>query len=64
MGVFVFPNFPNISKGGEAFLHIPIILISINYADEYEGNFDQRKLTTIDCTFTVQAYIFGPTQTG
>ena len=36
---------------------------SISYSDEYEGNFDQRKLTTIDCTFTVKAYIFGPTST-
>ena len=43
---------------------VPIVLNSINYADEYEGNFDQRKLTTIDCSFTVKAYIFGPTQTG
>ena len=43
---------------------IPIVLNSISYSDEYEGNFDQRKLTTIDCTFTVKAYIFGPTQTG
>ena len=42
---------------------IPIVLNSIAYADEYEGNFDQRKLTTIDCTFTVKAYIFGPTST-
>ena len=40
---------------------IPIVLNSLNYADEYEGNFDQRKLTTIDATFTVKAYIFGPT---
>ena len=43
---------------------VPIVLNSINYADEYEGNFDQRKLTTIDATFTMKAYIFGPTQTG
>ena len=42
---------------------IPIVLNSISYSDEYEGNFDQRKLTTIDCTFTVKAYIFGPTST-
>ena len=42
---------------------IPIVLNSISYSDEYEGNFDQRKLTTIDCTFTVKAYIFGPTTT-
>ena len=43
---------------------VPIVLNSINYSDEYEGNFDQRKLTTIDATFTMKAYIFGPTQTG
>ena len=40
---------------------IAIVLNSLNYSDEYEGNFDQRKLTTIDATFTVKAYIFGPT---
>ena len=43
---------------------VPIVLNSINYSDEYEGNFDQRKLTTIDCTFTAKAFIFGPTQGG
>ena len=43
---------------------IPIILNSLNYADEYEGNFDQRKLTTIDASFTMKAYIFGPTEAG
>ena len=42
---------------------IAIVLNSLNYSDEYEGNFDQRKLTTIDATFTVKAYIFGPTAT-
>ena len=43
---------------------VPIVLNSLNYSDEYEGNFDQRKLTTIDATFTMKAYIFGPTSTG
>ena len=43
---------------------IPIVLNSISYSDEYEGNFDQRKLTTIDATFTMKAYIFGPTEVG
>tara|TARA_B100000900_G_scaffold30488_1_gene23155 strand:+ start:5157 stop:6155 length:999 start_codon:yes stop_codon:yes gene_type:complete len=42
---------------------IAIVLNSLNYSDEYEGNFDQRKLTTIDASFTVKAYIFGPTAT-
>ncbi len=42
---------------------IPIVLNSLAYSDEYEGNFDQRKLTTIDATFTMKAYIFGPTST-
>ena len=46
------------------FRDVPIVLNSLNYSDEYEGNFDQRKLTTIDATFTMKAYIFGPTQTG
>jgi len=43
---------------------IPIVLNSLSYSDEYEGNFEQRKLTTIDATFTMKAYIFGPTQSG
>ena len=43
---------------------VPIVLNSLNYSDEYEGNFDQRKLTTIDANFTMKAYIFGPTSTG
>ncbi|MBO58313.1 MAG: hypothetical protein CMA77_04890 [Euryarchaeota archaeon] len=43
---------------------IPIVLNNMSYSDEYEGNFDQRKLTTIDMNFTMKAYIFGPTQTG
>tara|TARA_B100000614_G_scaffold254781_1_gene270748 strand:- start:370 stop:1368 length:999 start_codon:yes stop_codon:yes gene_type:complete len=47
----------------DEFRDIPIVLNSVNYSDEYEGNFDQRKLTTIDCNFTVKAYIFGPTST-
>ncbi len=43
---------------------VPIVLNSLQYADDYEGDFSTRKLTTIDISFTMKAYIFGPTQTG
>ncbi len=43
---------------------IPIVLNSLNYADDYEGDFSTRRLTTIDASFTMKAYIFGPVTTG
>ena len=40
-----------------------IILNSINYSDDYEGTFDDKKITLITMNFTVKAYIFGPVGT-
>ena len=45
------------------FRDVPIILNSINYSDDYEGSFDEKKITLITMTFTVKAYIFGPVGT-
>ena len=41
------------------FRDVPIILNSINYSDDYEGSFDEKKITLITMNFTVKAYIFG-----
>ena len=45
------------------FRDIPIILNSVSYSDDYEGTFDDRKITLITMQFTVKAYIFGPVGT-
>ena len=39
---------------------IPIILNSISYSDDYEGTFDDRKITLVTMQFTCKTYIFGP----
>ena len=45
------------------FRDVPIILNSVSYSDDYEGTFDDRKITLITMSFTVKAYIFGPVGT-
>ena len=45
------------------FRDVPIILTSISYSDDYEGTFDDKKITLITMNFTVKAYIFGPVGT-
>ena len=45
------------------FRDLPIILNSINYSDDYEGSFDDKKITLVTLSFTVKAYIFGPVGT-
>ena len=47
----------------EEFRDVPIILNSINYSDDYEGSFDEKKITLITMNFTVKTYIFGPVGT-
>ena len=42
---------------------LPIVLNSINYSDDYEGTFDDKKITLVTLSFTVKAYIFGPVGT-
>ena len=49
--------------GMQEFRDIPIILNSISYSDDYEGSFDEKKITLITMTFTCKSYIFGPVGT-
>ena len=42
---------------------IPIILNSVSYSDDYEGTFDDRKITLVTMQFTCKTYIFGPVGT-
>ena len=39
---------------------IPIVLNSIDYRDEYEGNFDKRQVIIWTLQFTAKTYLFGP----
>ena len=44
---------------------VPIILNSVTNEDEYEGNFDSRRVLTWTLTFTAKAFLYSPTnQTG
>lgn len=40
---------------------VPIILNSINFDDDYEGDFSTRRALVYTLTFTVKTYIYGPT---
>jgi hypothetical protein len=42
---------------------IPIILENVTMQDEYEGNFDKRRVLTYTLRFTAKLYLFGPTST-
>lgn len=39
---------------------IPILLDSINFQDDYEGDFSTRRVLIYTLQFTVKAYLFGP----
>lgn len=39
---------------------IPIVLESINFTDDYEGDFSSRRLLLYTLTFTAKTYLFGP----
>ena len=39
---------------------IAVVLNNINYVDEYEGEFTQRRLLLWTLSFTVKTYLFGP----
>lgn len=41
---------------------IPIILNDVNVTDTYEGSFEERRAIIWDLTFTMKAYIFGPSK--
>lgn len=42
---------------------IPIVLDSTSITEEYEGDFDARRLISIDLEFTAKSYVYGPTKT-
>ena len=42
---------------------IPVVLNGVDVNEEYEGDFDSRRLITFDMNFSAQAYLFGPTKT-
>lgn len=54
----------NIVEALKEYRDVPIVMNSISYTDDYEGDFTQRKLTTVDMSFTMKTYVFGPSQTG
>ena len=44
---------------------IPIVLDSINFTDDYEGDFSARRVLIYTLSFTAKTYVFGPVdQTG
>ena len=42
---------------------IPIILNSVTVNEDYEGDFDARRMISFDMSFTAKANVFGPTKT-
>jgi hypothetical protein len=40
---------------------IPIVLSSIDFNDDYEGDFETRRIIVYTIKFTVKTYIYGPT---
>ena len=42
---------------------IPIVLNSTSITEDYEGDFDARRLIMIDLEFTAKSYVYGPTKT-
>jgi hypothetical protein len=44
-------------------LDVPIELSSISSDDQYEGDFDTRRVLTWDLDFIVKGYLFGPVKT-
>ena len=42
---------------------IPVILESITFQDDYEGNFTTRRVLIYTLRFTAKIYLFGPSQT-
>ena len=39
---------------------VPIILNSVSYEDNYQGNFDERRAIIYTMTFTAKFYLYGP----
>jgi len=43
-------------------IDIPIVLDSYSITEDYEGDFDARRLISFDMEFTAKSYVFGPTK--
>ena len=43
---------------------VPIILESVDFEDNYEGGFDERRVITYNLAFKMQLYFFGPVYKG
>ena len=54
----------NILQDISASYDIPVIINSVTQEDTYEGNFETRRALIWTLTFTMKAYLFGPTRTG
>ena len=39
---------------------VPIILGSVSYEDNYQGNFEERRAIIYTLTFTAKFYLYGP----
>tara|TARA_Y100000310_G_scaffold102588_1_gene100765 strand:+ start:1487 stop:2329 length:843 start_codon:yes stop_codon:yes gene_type:complete len=52
-------NFSDINQK----VDIPIILNSVEVSEDYEGDFDARRLISFDMSFTAKTNLFGPTKT-
>ena len=39
---------------------VPIVLNDMSIVEEYEGDFDARRLISFDMSFTAKSYVFGP----
>ena len=39
---------------------VPIVLESVNFTDDYEGDFSSRRILLYTLTFTAKTYLFGP----
>jgi len=44
-------------------MDVPIVLNDFSVIEEYEGDFDARRLISFDMAFTAKSYVFGPTKT-
>ena len=48
-------------SGFDAYTDIPLVINSVNVEDSYEGNFTERRALIYTISFTMKAYLFGPT---
>jgi hypothetical protein len=41
-------------------IDVPVVLESLDVADEYDGDFQTRRFITYTMTFTLKAWMYGP----